>query len=214
MSDNAGIEQRHFLERRLTWVAGGVLMLLSVAAGFAARGTWGGLSPVKDWLFAAAGILLVVGVGRAGSITSRRLLGSVSTILLVVAPLTQGYWFSLIPADTGDLNAEEDAWVLVAAAYFGVLLVLAIVSVIAIVRAGVIPSPWRWAPVWVMIWIPMTNAIGLALFSAAPLGTPVASFGATLSLSGAAMGVAFLGTLAIALGIRSAPLTASDEPVR
>jgi hypothetical protein len=168
------------------------------------------LSPGKDWLFAVAGIVLVIGIGRGGSITARRVVGTISTILLVIAPLTQWYWFTLLPQNTGDPNAEEDAWVLVATAYFGILIVLALIAVIAIIRAGVVPSPWRWAPLWVMIWTPVTSAIGSAFFAAAPLGTPVASFGALLSLYGPAAGVAFLGVLAIVLGMRRAP-AAPDE---
>lgn len=211
VSDDASTERRTQRAQRRTWVAGGVLLLLSVAVELAARGPLAGLSPGKDWLYAAAGILLVIGIGRGGSITARRFVGTSSTILLVIAPLTQSYWFTLLPDNTGDLNAEEDAWVLVATAYFGILMMLALISAIAIIRAGVVPSPWRWAPLWVMIWTPVTYAIGLAFFSAAPLGTPVASFGAIFSLYGPAAGVAFLGVLGIVLGARSAPAAAPDE---
>lgn len=197
--------------RRLTWVAGGVLLVLSVVVGLAARGPLAGLSPGKDWLFAAAGVVLAIGIGRGASITARRVVGTIATILLVIAPLTQWYWFSLLPDNTGDPNAEEDAWVLVAAAYFGILIVLAIVSAIAIIRAGVVPSPWRWAPLWVMLGTPATYALGLAFFAAAPLGTPVASLGAIVSLYGPAAGVAFLGILAIVLGMRRTLPAGSDE---
>lgn len=211
MSDDAGVERGTQRAQRLTWVAGGVLLLLSAAVGLGARGPLAALSPGKDWLFAAAGVLLVIGIGRGGSITGRRFMGTVSTILLVLSPVTQSYWFSVVPDSAGDPNAAEDAWVLVATAYFGTLVVLAMISVSAIVRAGVIPSPWRWAPLWVMLWTPVTYAIGLAAFSAAPLGTPVASFGAILSLYGPAAGVAFLGVLAISLGARRTFPEAPDE---
>lgn len=211
VSDDASTELRALRAQRLTWVTGGVLLLLSVTVGLAARGPLADFSPGKDWLFAAAGILLVIGIGRGGSITARHFVGTISTILLVVAPVTQSYWFALLPDNTGDLNAEEDAWVLVATAYFGILIMLALISAITIIRAGVVPSPWRWAPLWVMIWTPAAYAIGLAFFSAAPLGTPVASFGAVLSLYGPAAGVAFLGVLGIVLGARSAPTAAPDE---
>ncbi|MFJ2552614.1 hypothetical protein [Microbacterium sp. NPDC087591] len=211
MSHDATTERRRHQQRRLTWVAGGVLLLLSVAVGLGARGPLAALSPGRDWLFAAAGVLLAIGIGHAGSITGRRFVGTVSTILLVLAPVTQLYWFALVPDSAGDPNAAEDAWVLVAAAYFGVLVVLAVISVSAIVRAGVIPSPWRWAPLWVMLWTPVTFAIGVTVFSAAPLGTPIASFGAILSLYGPAAGVAFLGVLAISLGARRSSPEAPDE---
>ncbi|MHC9045711.1 hypothetical protein ACYX8G_14065 [Microbacterium saperdae] len=205
------MDLRTLRAQRLTWVAGGVLLLLSVAVGLAARGPLTGLSPGKDWLFTAAVVLLVIGIGRGGSITARRVVGTLATILLAIAPMTQSYWFTLLPDNTGDPNAAEDAWVLVATAYFGILLVLAVSSVVEIARARVISSPWRWAPLWVMVWTPVTYAIGLAFFSAAPLGTAVASFGAIFSLYGPAVGVAFLGVLAIVLGMRTAPAAAPDE---
>lgn len=211
VSYDATTELRTLRARRLTWVAGGVLLLLSVIVGLSAREPLEALSPGKDWLYAAAGIVLAIGIGRGGSITARRGVGTISTILLVIAPMTQSHWFALLPDNTGDPNAAEDAWGLVATAYFGILLVLAVVSVLEIARARVVPSPWRWAPLWVMFWTPVTYAIGLTFFSAAPLGTTAASFGALFSLYAPASGVAFLGVLAIVLGVHSAPAAVPDE---
>lgn len=201
MSEDPQTEPRDYRAQRRTWVVGGVLLLLSVAAGIAARGSLADLSPAKDWLFAAAGIIFAIGLGRAGSVTGRRFFGTVSTILMVVAPLTQSYWFTLLPDYSDNPNAGEDAWVLVATAYFGTVAVLTVIAVVAIGLARVVPSPWRWAPLWLMIWTLVTFWTGLTIFGFA-VPSPVTSFGAILSGYAPAAGVAFLGILSIVLGLR------------
>lgn len=194
-------------------MVGGALLLLSAIVGLAARGPLESISPARDWLFAAAGIVFAIGLGRAGSVTGRRLVGTVSTILLVVAPLTQSFWFTLLPADNADPNAAEDAWVLIATTYYGMVAILAVVSVVTIGLARVLPSPWRWAPLWVMIWTPVTFGIGLTIF-ASPAPPALASVGAVLSVYAPAAGVVFLGILGLVLGFRAiSHRAATDERV-
>lgn len=198
MSDDADAEARAASARRRTWVIGGILLLLSVLVLVVARGPLAAVVPAKDWLFAAAGIVFAVGLGRGGSVTRRGVLGTVSTILLVVAPLTQAFWFSLVP-DTLDPHAEEDVWTLTWMAYLAVLAVLALVSIFCIGLADVVPSPWRWAPAWVVAWTPIAYLSGLFLFSSR---SPTADLGAYLTLYGPAAGTAFLGILGLVLGRR------------
>lgn len=203
-------------------MVGGALLLLSAIVGLAARGPLVSISPARDWLFAAAGIVFAIGLGRAGSVTGRRLVGTVSTILLVVAPLSQSFWFTLLPADDGDPNAAEDAWVLLATTYYGIIAALAVVSVVAIGLARILPSPWRWAPLWVVIWTPVTFGIGLTIFSS-PAPPSLASVGASFSVYAPAAGIAFLGVLGLVLGFRAishraatderAVPSGTDEPV-
>lgn len=196
--------------RRRTWVAGGILLLLSVAVGLAARGSWGDLASAKDWLFLAAVILLLVGIGRAGSVTGRRPIGSVATVLLAIAPLTQAFWFTLMPDSAGDPHVAEDTSVLFAMTYYGVVLVLAVISVVSIVLADALPFHWRWAPLGVLVWTPLSVGFGLMLFGATPLGIVFASIGSIVGVHGPAVGVAFLGLVAVVLGIRSRPGTDLD----
>lgn len=196
---------RALLARRRTWVTGGVLLVLSAVVAVVARGPLAGISPAKDWLFAGAAILLVIGVGRVGSVTGRRPVGTVATILLVSAPATQSYWYSFVPDDSANPNTVEDISALISMAYYGIVLALAIISVVQIARARVVPSPWRWAPLWVLVWTLITVGIGLNLFGSAPLGSGVAIIGSILVSFGPATGVAFLGILGIALGARPAP---------
>ena len=201
MSDGDA-EDRDLRAQRRTWVTGGVLLLLSAIFVVAARGPLAGIHMVDEWLFAAACVVFAIGIGHAGSVTRRRIIGTVAIILLVLAPTTQAYWYSFVPEDTGNPHEIEDISTLVAMTYYGVVIVLAIIAVVEIARAKVVPSPWRWAPLWVLIWTPIVFGIGLMLFSSAALGTMPASIGAMLAGYGPTAGVAFLGVLGVVLGVR------------
>ena len=190
--------------RQRTWVAAGVLLVLSALVRLVARGTLVVIHPAGDWLFAVGAILFVIGIGRSGSVTGRRFVGTAATILLAVAPMTQALWAAFVPGEEVNRNTVEDISALVAIVYYGTVFVLAIVSVVQIARARVLPSPWRWAPAWVMVWTILTVGIGLNLFGSAPLGSTVAVLGSVLVIYGPAAGVMFLGILGIVLGSRRA----------
>lgn len=190
--------------RQRTWVTAGVLLVLSALVSVAARGPLAVMHPAGDWLFAAGAVLFAAGLGREGSVTGRRVVGTAATILLAVAPLTQAFWAGFVPADESNPNTVEDISALVSMVYYGIVFALAVVSVVQIARARVVPSPWRWAPAWVLGWTILTVGIGLQLFGSAPLGTVMAALGSSLALYGPAAGVAFLGILGIVLGHRRA----------
>lgn len=125
-------------------------------------------------------------------------------ILLAVAPLTRAFWAGFVPGEVTNPNTVEDISALVSMLYYGVVFALAVVSVVQIARARVVPAPLRWAPAWVLVWTILTVSIGLQLFGSAPLGTAVAVLGSALALYGPAAGIAFLGILGIVLGNRRA----------
>ncbi|MCT1394489.1 hypothetical protein M4D51_01975 [Microbacterium sp. p3-SID338] len=64
MSDGAENATADSRARRLTWVTGGVLFLLSIVIWFTARGEFAGFAIAKDAVFASAAALFVVG-GRS-----------------------------------------------------------------------------------------------------------------------------------------------------
>ncbi len=201
MSDgavNATVDSR---ARRLTWVTGGILLLLSVVIWFTARGELAGFAIAKDAVFASAAVLFVIGVGRAGSVTARRPVSTVATLALAVTPFAQSLWFGLVPESPGDPNAREDAWVLAAALYYGSLAAFAIIAAVGIGRAGS-SSPWRWAPLWAVFWTPLAFVVGITVSSSAPFGTATSRIAGHLVLDGPAIGTVFLGIVALVLGIR------------
>ena len=80
---------------------------------------------------------------------------------------------------------------------------LTVLAVVLIGTARAMPSPWNWAPAWVLAWSWGIGWASLGLFSAAPLGAPIATISAWAGLLAGALGTAFLGVVAIALGRRA-----------
>lgn len=192
-------------QRRRTWVIGGILLVLSAVATVVARGPLGGIHYAKDVLWALGAIVLIVGIGRAGSITRRRPVATVVTLLqvLVASPLVAWNVSRLVLNDPANPHAEEDSWASVFIPYHGIVIVLTVAAVVMIGFAGAFPRPWSWAPSWVLVWSSGAGFVSLMLFASAPLGSPIASAGALGGLVAGAAGTAFLGILAVVLGMRA-----------
>ena len=190
-------------QRRRTWVIGGVALVLSAVVGLVARGPLGGISYVKDALWALGAVVLVIGLGRAGSVTGRRTFATAVALLqiLLANPLAAALVFGLISKDPANPQAAENAWKSIVFPFQVVVFLLTVLAVIAIGVARAVPSPWNWAPAWVLVGSWGIGAASLALFASAPLGSPVATIGAWAGPIAAALGTAFLGAVVIGLGL-------------
>jgi hypothetical protein len=205
--DAAG--RRDARARRRTWVVGGILLVLAALVGFVARFELGRFAQVKDLLWAVGVVVLVIGLGRAGSITGRKPLASVVVLLqvLVASPPAQQYLSSLVLKDPANPQAEEDSWKSIFPLYYLVLFSLTVVAALLIGTARSLPSPWNWAPAW---------ALGAALLSLTAGTMMIAGVGGVAGrvvweIPG--VGTAFLGVLGIVLGLRAAPVrTTSPAP--
>ncbi|OJU42456.1 MAG: hypothetical protein BGN97_08870 [Microbacterium sp. 69-10] len=196
--------------RRRTWTLGGALIALSALLELGLPGLQGLFTgmpfPLTRVLFWAGAVVLAIGMGRAGSVTASRPLGTGVIIALavwqvlvvpVVAPLTT-LFAAGEPADAGYSTA-----VMIGYALNAVALILAILAAVQIARAGVVPPPWRWAPMWVL-----AAAVAAALLPglAFAIGMPVdqtslsALFGFFALLRAGAIGA--LGVLAMVLAAR------------
>ncbi|WP_219085386.1 hypothetical protein [Microbacterium resistens] len=187
--------------RRRTWVAGGLLLVLSAVVALVARGPLAGIHLAKDALWALGVLVLVIGLGRAGSLTARRPVATVLVILQVVlaSPWAARFVSGFVLDDPANPHAEESSWKSIVFPYQVVLAVLTVVVVllIGIIRAW--PRFWSWAPagglvVWVVVLAagflsPVTDSrlLGFALVFLPPVLT------------------ALLGGIAIVLGLRAAP---------
>lgn len=91
---------------------------------------------------------------------------------------------------------------LAAVLYYGSVATFAITAAVGIGRAKVLPSPWRWAPLWVVFWTPLAFVVGITVSSSAPSGTATSRIAGHLVVDGPAIGNVFLGIVVLVLGIR------------
>lgn len=200
-------------QRRSTWILGGILLIVPALIDIILRTS---LGAAVGWgsrlIFLLAVIIFTVGIGPAGSVTARRPLGTVSA-LVFGALLAAGGLLPLLPAlarpASGDVQAMVAAATTVALSSLAIVLVALVFGVIAavqIARAGVVPAPWRWAPLWALGAGVIGSLVGMLLpVFLITSGLPVAETANLVmaGISGAAE--IFLGIVAIALGIRERP---------
>ncbi|MDQ0614968.1 hypothetical protein QF046_002609 [Microbacterium sp. W4I4] len=203
-------------ERRRTWMLGGGLLAASALLGLALRGL---LLPglpfisLSDLLFSAGAVIFAVGLGRAGSVTARRPLGTAAIIalaawLLVALPLQQ----LLLPMEVSfDDPAERGGYFqlvnMVGITTEAVSLVLAVIAVVQIGRAGVVPKPWVWAPLWALGMVVVARTVLSGMLPIPGLAENQEALMALFGLAGflVAASVGFLGVLAMILAVRPEP---------
>ena len=196
-------------QRRRTWVLGGALLIACALVQLAAQGPLAPLGRAVDGLFAAGALVLVIGLGRAGSVTARRPLGTGAVIALAVVQPAAPYLASLLLTGTVPPPGAISGYEIFAWAQLTAALMLAIIGATQIGRVGVVPRPWNWAPLWAL------GAVTLAfLIPNAPFWSPLFSSGEDVSGLLALfrafglvrpLAVVFLGVVAIVLGVRSEP---------
>lgn len=203
-------------ERRRTWMLGGGLLAASALLGLALRGL---LLPglpfisLSDVLFSAGAVIFAIGLGRGGSVTARRPLGTTALIalaawLLVALPLQQ----LLLPMEVSFDDPTERGGYFQLVNMTGITteivsLVLAIIAVVQIGRGVVVPRPWAWAPLWALVVVIIARTV---LSGMVPLPGVVENQEALVALFGlggflVAAAVGFLGVLAMILAVRPEP---------
>ena len=189
--------------RRLTWTIGGVGLIGAGVAGMLQSATLGssladGLAATVDVLWAAALLVFAVGSSPRDSVTARRPLGTVALVLLALWSLAMrvaGLFQD--PMNPTPLIPWEVTTV--------VPLVLSVVAVVQIARAGVAPRRWRWAP---------AIALGVQIASLA-IGQLLMMDPATaMQTVGLASALGMIGFLAgtLGLGIVALLAVASERP--
>lgn len=131
--------------RGRTWAVGGVLLLASTLVAAPMGPTWVGFVVIAQVLRAAGIILLALGFSPRESIVGRRPLGVIALFVFALSPVivwlpvgaTYTSTDSMVPAP-GDL----------AIGYVGIFIPVAaaLIAVVQIGRVGIVPRPWRWAP--------------------------------------------------------------------
>ena len=96
---------------------------------------------VTDAVYAAGVLLFAFGLTRQASVVARGPLGVTALVVVALVPLSFGIAVSAEPGLAPALASGE--LVIGAAA--------ATIAVVRIARAGVVPYPWRWAPLWALV---------------------------------------------------------------
>jgi hypothetical protein len=194
---------------------GGALLLASVVAtvafqvGFYSAG-WVGYIPTV--LFSAALMILAFGIRGSGSVTAGRPLGTFALAALAAWLVVSAVFHTTV----GPMLAETSPIALSMAFSYIDLVVefaLAVIAVVQIARAGVVPAPLEWVPTWVLAaatasWLLMQLA-GLVLVNVSQVQMTVFTLDGAVRIAG----VILLGVLAIVLGDRMlrAPGAAAPE---
>lgn len=201
-------------QRRRTWMVGGGLLAVSALLGLALRDV--PLAPIvslSDVLFAAGAVIFAIGLGRAGSVTARRPVGTAAVIalaawLLLASPLQQ----LLVPMEvTFDDPAGRGGYFqlvnMIGITTEAVSLVIGIVAAVQIGRAGVVPRPWSWAPLWALGVVVASRTLLSGMLPMPGLTEDPEALGAVFGIAGflVAAAVGFLGVLAIVLAVRPEP---------
>ncbi|CAI9388755.1 hypothetical protein [Microbacterium sp. T2.11-28] len=195
------------------WIWGGGLLLASAvlplitgSVGFVTAGGAGGA--VFAWIgmlaFAASMVVFALGLGGRGSVVARRPAGM--TALIALAAITPIIWVltAVFPYSDADPGAYAVWGYADAAVRFGA----ALVAVVAVGRARVVPPPWNWAPAWGLAAVVGTAV--LAQVSAVAIAGRPGDQETLLTLFAFSSLVAvvvpsLLGILAIVLGSRAEP---------
>ncbi|MFE6734915.1 hypothetical protein [Microbacterium sp. NPDC057650] len=191
------------VQRRRTWMTGGILLLASVLVTMivGTPGFWPGrLSPL---LSAAALVIFAIGLGRGGSVTARRPLGTGALIAFAVWDLAWPWGMGLIPYPAADESGYFSTMQMLATSGQVVSLILAIIVVTQIGRVRIVPRPWNWAPLWALAAV-VAGQVLQRLLVTADLTVLLMMIGPFYALI-AVLPPAFLGVPAIVLATRRDP---------
>lgn len=191
----------------LAWFVGGVLLLATVVLGAVLEPPGplllgGGI--LATLCFSAALLVFAFGVRGSGSVTARRPLGTLALTLLAVWVVV-GFVLTDVFGSSASADGVSPALVVFSYVDPYVRFALALVAVIQVGRAGVVPAPWNWAPAWTLAALTVPWLVSTVIVAATTEGSAITtllflSSVDTLARVGSAI---FLGVLAIVLADRS-----------
>lgn len=170
-------------------------MLQTTIVGMTGTGVIGA---VTDVVFAASILLFAFGLSPDASVVDRKPLGVTAMFMVALWPLAAS-----VVTRTLNSQASADDSVWSTYGYFSLLVPASagLVAAAQIARSANIPSPWRWAPLWVLGAYALTWAVSQIMFvTVRPEEIQaLAVLLATLSALASLAGTLGLGILAIAL---------------
>lgn len=194
--------------RRRTWTIGGIGLIACGVLGmlgstFLIMSGGPALAILTSVIYGASVLLFTVGTAREASVVARRPLGLAALTIVAVWPLIDRLAVPLLPQDGSSLGS----WTTYGYVTLLVQTGAAVVAVMQIARAGVVPGPWRWAPLCVLGFQAFAWAVPqILVVSVGPAG--IQSWADLYVLMGAL--AALIGTLG--LGILALVLAAQQRP--
>jgi len=195
---------------------GGALLLASVVATVAFQVgfypvSWLGYIPTI--LFSAALIILAFGIRGSGSVTAGRPLGTFALASLALWLVLSDVFHATVMSTLVETSPTA---VVVALNYIDLVVevALAVIAVVQIARAGVVPVPLAWVPTWVLgavtaTWL-LTQLVGLTVANVSLIPMIVFALDGAVRIGG----VILLGVLAIVLGDRMLRTPGASTPER
>ena len=143
--------------RNLTWTIGGsalilagiVAMLDAVMLGSSLRPV---LTVIAELAWAVGVTVFAVGRTRYESIVARRPLGLVTMLIVAWWHVVARIVFDVMTPNGGFATPDSIPSMYVVLGYLDLLIPLAAgtIATVQIARTRIVPSPWRWAPLWVL----------------------------------------------------------------
>lgn len=190
--------------RRLTWTLGGAGLILCGAIAVLRTLDPGLLVPslasvLVGVIFAASALLLAVGLSREASVVARRPLGMIVLAVLALWPFVQELLFVVLVSRLSGVGLLALSW-----ASILIPLAAALVAALVIARAGTVPRPWNWAPLWALAGaVVLQAAAQLIMVAVAPDAVQhFADLVTALQAVAYLLGTLALGVLAVALAAR------------
>lgn len=116
----------------------GVVGLVSPLSLGATGAVFAGI--LTDAVYAVGVLVFAFGLTRRASVVDRGPLGVTALVVVALVPLSFGI---AVSADAARAPALASGELVIGAA-------AATIGVVRIARAGVVPYPWRWAPLWAL----------------------------------------------------------------
>ena len=196
--------------RNLTWTIGGSALILSgvlvmmreIALGSSLTPA---LAVIAELTWSVGVTVFAVGRTRYESVVARRPLGIVAILILAWWQVAARIVFDALTPSGGFATPDSVPPTYVVFGYLHLLMPLAagIIATVQIARTRIVPSPWRWAPLWVLGLSVLVGVITQAMF--ATLALPQQALADVATLLGALSNLAStigLGVLALVLSER------------
>ncbi|QKJ18019.1 hypothetical protein [Microbacterium hominis] len=202
---------------RLTWTIGGIGLVLCAVLGMLQYSVIG-IGPVvafdvaTDVVFALAVLVFTIGWTREASVVARRPLGVIALAVVALWPFAARIAQPFLPrmdnatfeAGLAAYRAAENVLTAVFLVNLLVSLAAALIAVVQIARAGVVPPPWRWAPSWALMVSVAAGVLPQMLFASIASADAQAyvAFATIIGLIGFLAPTLGLGVLALVLAAR------------